>query len=65
MRHEDFAIGKEFNTATGKWLCTDKGTRVIVGIKRQFDWEAGPPYALLETVFDEHDIGGCFESKEA
>jgi hypothetical protein len=33
MKKEDFSIGKEFYTATGKWRCTDIGTRVIVAIK--------------------------------
>jgi hypothetical protein len=33
MRHGDFAIGKEFMTDTGRWRCTDIGTRTIVAIK--------------------------------
>ena len=32
MQHADFQIGTEFFTATGKWRCTDVGTRVIVAI---------------------------------
>ena len=32
MKHSDFHIGTEFFTATGKWRCTDVGTRVIVAI---------------------------------
>jgi hypothetical protein len=32
MQHADFQIGTEFFTATGKWWCTDVGTRVIVAI---------------------------------
>lgn len=32
MRHSDFKIGTEFCTDTGKWRCTDVGTRVIVAI---------------------------------
>ena len=32
MKHADFQIGTEFFTATGKWRCTDVGTRVIVAI---------------------------------
>jgi hypothetical protein len=32
MRHGDFHIGSEFYTSTGKWRCTDVGTRVIVAI---------------------------------
>ena len=33
MKHSDYAIGQEFWTATGKWRCTDKGTRTIIAIK--------------------------------
>lgn len=32
MKHRDFQIGSEFYTSTGKWRCTDVGTRVIVAI---------------------------------
>lgn len=32
LRHCDFQIGTEFYTETGKWRCTDVGTRVIVAI---------------------------------
>ena len=32
MKHSDFHIGTEFFTGTGKWRCTDVGTRVIVAI---------------------------------
>lgn len=32
MRHSDFQFGTEFFTETGKWRCTDVGTRVIVAI---------------------------------
>ena len=32
MKHSEFHIGLEFFTDTGKWRCTDKGTRVIVAI---------------------------------
>lgn len=62
MNLEDFNIGEKFMTATGEWLCTDKGTRVVVGIKldkSDASWYNGPPYAVTETVFDEDDIQGC------
>lgn len=32
MKHTDFQIGTEFFTASGKWRCTDVGSRVIVAI---------------------------------
>ncbi len=62
MNKGDFQIGLEFHTASGKWRCTDIGTRVIVAIKLdQTDesWYNGPPYAVVESVLDEYDFGGC------
>ena len=62
MEHSQFEIDKCFFTATGKWKCTDKGTRVIVAIKLDELDESlykGPPYAIVEYVFDEYDFGGC------
>jgi hypothetical protein len=46
------------------WLCTDKGTRVVVAINlsqhvndpRDF---AGPPYSVAEMVFDECECQTC------
>jgi hypothetical protein len=63
MKHSDFTIGMEFYTATGKWRCTDVGSRSAIAIKldREDDvsWYDGPPYAVAETVFDENDLAGC------
>ena len=61
MTRDDFQIGTEFFTATGKWRCTDIGTRVVVAILLDKDasWYAGPPFAVAESVFDEYDLGGC------
>ena len=33
MRHDDFSIGLEFMTDTGRWRCTDVGTRTIMAIR--------------------------------
>lgn len=33
MNHADFRIGTEFTTGTGRWRCTDVGTRVIAAIR--------------------------------
>ena len=67
MEHGDFAIGEEFRTASGTWRCTDVGTRTIIAIKisHQDDpsWFNGPPYAVVEMVFDESDLGGCWVVK--
>jgi hypothetical protein len=61
MDRTEFRIGKPFRTATGRWLCTDIGTRVITAIKIDSeDYIAGPPYAIVEDVFDEFDQDGCF-----
>jgi hypothetical protein len=62
MNKDDFHIGLECYTGSGKWRCTDIGTRVIVAIKLdQTDesWYNGPPYAVAESVFDEYDMAGC------
>jgi hypothetical protein len=63
MQHADFQIGLEFYTATGKWRCTDVGTRTIIAIKLDHaddpTWYDGPPYSVAERVFDEHDLKGC------
>jgi hypothetical protein len=63
MNHADFWIGREFFTATGRWRCTDVGTRTIAAIRLDLDhdpaWYNGPPYAVVESVFDEYDFEGC------
>ncbi len=63
MKHSDFHIGLEVQTATGRWRCTDVGTRTIAAIRLNHDddprWYDGPPYALVEDVFDEDGVEGC------
>ena len=62
MKHADFQIGMKFSTATGPWRVTDIGKRTIVAIKLdQSDPRnyIGPPYSILESVFDEYDFAGC------
>ena len=62
MKHSDFKIGTEFVTETGRWRCTDVGKRTIAAIKLNHDddprWYNGPPYGVLEQVFDEYDLEG-------
>lgn len=66
MEHADFKIGVEFFTATGRWRVTDVGTRTVIAIKldqsdpRNYN---GPPYSIVESVFDEYDFGGCEPAK--
>jgi antitoxin ParD1/3/4 len=62
MKHGDFRIGMEFLTATGRWRVTDIGTRTVIAIKldqtdpRNYN---GPPYSIVEEIFDEYDLEGC------
>jgi hypothetical protein len=62
MEHSEFKIGMEFMTETGRWRCTDVGTRVITAIRLNHDddpsWYLGPPYKVAESVFDEYDLEG-------
>ena len=68
MKRADFQIGCEFLTAAGRWRCTDIGKRTIAAIRLDHDddpsWYAGPPYAVVETVFDEYDFEGCEPAPE-
>ena len=61
---ETFICGKDEFGCENKWKCTDIGSRVITAIRmdditRKEDWTNGPPYAILEHVFDEYDQPGC------
>lgn len=64
MKHADFRIGASFWTVTGEWRCTDIGSRTIIAIRldkgEDVSWYSGPPYAIVEQVFDEDDLHGCF-----
>lgn len=65
MKLDDFQIGMTFTTAQGerRWRCTDVGTRTIVAIALEHDedpsWYNGPPYAVVEHVFDEDGMEDC------
>ena len=68
MKRADFRIGCEFLTGGGRWRCTDIGKRTIAAIRLNHDddpsWYNGPPYAVMETVFDEYDFEGCEPAPE-
>lgn len=55
-------IGGTFFCGGKEYRVTDKGTRVIVAVhvdektRKDPSWLNGPPYALLERVFDEDDF---------
>jgi hypothetical protein len=63
MKHSDFKIGEHFLCGGNRWRVTDVGTRVITAIMiaegRDPGWYNGPPYAVVEDVFDENDVEGC------
>lgn len=64
MTHSDFSIGREFIVAGKRWRCTDVGTRTIAAVclsdhPDDESWYNGPPYAVVERVFDEYDFECC------
>jgi antitoxin ParD1/3/4 len=61
MKHAAFQIGTEFLTASGRWRVTDVGTRTVIAMKLETDPRNynGPPYSIVEQVFDEYDLEGC------
>ena len=64
MTLDEFAIGDDFVTDAGRWRCTDKGSRIVCAIRLTDDPTSmnGPPYAVAEIVFDEHDQEACRRS---
>ena len=67
LEFSDFHIGLEFWTETGQWRCTDVGTRTICALKVDSvgaDWLNGPPYAVVESVFDEYDFGALYATRK-
>jgi hypothetical protein len=63
MKHSDFFIGCEFLSGSGRWRCTDVGTRTIAAIRLNRDHDPtlynGPPYLIAEELFDEYEIEEC------
>jgi len=51
MKKSEFKIGEDFYTESGKWRCTDIGTRTIAAIQLNQDNPQnynGPPYSIVE-----------------
>ncbi len=65
MTLNEFTVGQEFWCGDKKWRCTDVGSRVVVAVcvtdnEHDPSWLNGPPYACVESVFDEYDQKGCY-----
>ncbi len=67
MTHGQFKIGQEFLTATGRWICTDKGKRTVVAMRLGGRDGTPSPLAVaeVELVFDESRFGECSPAKSA
>lgn len=61
MKHSDFKIGEYFYTLTGKWKCTDIGTRVIIAYQIETINGRGKVNDT-EFIFDEYDFPACYVS---
>lgn len=65
MKLKYFCIGKDFWVDGKRWRCTDIGKRVVIAVRvgkkelKDPTWLNGPPYAVLEHVFDEYDQVAC------
>lgn len=67
MKISDFKIGESFFCNRAEWRVTDIGTRTIIAVDLQAhkddkSWYNGPPYAVVEEVFDQFDMQGCFKT---
>jgi hypothetical protein len=62
MKLSDFRIGAAFYTAANDFVCTDIGSRVVVAVHADelAEYPSGPPYSILESVFDAHDLPACY-----
>lgn len=56
MNFADFQVGQRFKCGGKAWLCTDKGTRVVIAICltvcRSNDWARGLPEAIQDKVWE-------------
>ncbi len=62
MTLKQFNIGAHFFTSENEWVCTDIGTRTIAAVKLKellASGDKGPPYSIVEHLFDRYDMDGC------
>lgn len=67
MKLSEFKKDEVFWCGNVPWVCTDVGSRVVIGIRLD-DFRLGmcrkSPYDVAEVVFDEDDQEVCFLSQE-
>ena len=64
MKLSDFKIGEKFWTVSGRWICTDIGTRTVTAYLEEdmhgmFHAPARPWDEQDNTVFYPYDLEGC------
>ena len=67
MKIHDFKKGRAFYMPSGRWRCTDVGSRAVVAIHLNQSDERnynGPPYSILEHALDEDDQDGSVATLE-
>jgi len=56
MLYSEFNVGSEFNCSRKRWLCTDKGTRVIIAVCltvcRTNDWARSLPEDIQDKAWE-------------
>lgn len=68
MDLQDFEIGTPFWTGSGKWVCTDIGSRTIVAVKydemiQHYNKIVSDPVSCCEHVYHRYDWGGCWATE--
>ncbi len=56
-KKKSWKIGDKFKIESMDtlYVVTDVGSRVVVAVKYKEDWMDGPPFGVVEKVFDEDD----------
>lgn len=63
MEFKDFKKGEYFFTASGEWLCVDKGIFYVLAVKKELldGYVEGEESNV--TLFDRWDFPGCRKEK--